>query len=402
MVRDENDRPYEDGQGRPVNPDLTGDVLSPRWSTDDTDEQPAIQVSPAGEPYILPEAGRDVLDDLPPDALSSAGQAQGGEPAYLPLDRAYDGPSDDDRPASGYEGDVREGGTYDEGSYGNGSYDAGSYDEGAYDGVSRDEVSRDSGAYDTRSYDGGAYDNGSYDGGSYDGGGSYDSSYDGSYDGGSDDERPRRGFLGSGWTDDSDDDAGRSGRPERSEREGRGRTRMLVLAAAAVVVVGVGAGFALTGGSDDPCADGRCASAGQVSTPIDSAAADDEAEEEITEPAEEETTEPAGTPTADPSPTAEQARPTREPAARPTAARSEEPAARPTARPSRSQESEMRDTDDQAGNVRDSQTEQQRTQSEQRKEAEEKPAEEPATQEPAPTPTQEERKGLFDYLFPWA
>ncbi|MEV4284134.1 hypothetical protein AB0K40_01380 [Nonomuraea bangladeshensis] len=375
MVRDENDRPYEDGQGRPVNPDLTGDVLSPRWSTDDTDEQPAIQITPAGETYILPpETGRDVLDDLPQDTLSSAGQGQGVEPAYLPLDRAYDGPSDDDRPASAYDGDVREGDVHDEGSYGNGSYDESAYDEG----------SRDSGPHETRAYDGA----GSYDGGSY--------------DDGLDDERPRRGFLGSGWTDDSED-AGRPGRSEREGREGRGRTRMLVLAAVAVVVVGVGAGFALTGGSDDPCADGRCASAGQVSTPLDSAAADDEAEEETTEPAEEETTEPAETPTADASPTTTQARPTREPAARPTATRSEEPEARPSARPSRSQEPEMRDTDDQAGTVRDSQTEQQqRTQSEQRTEAEEKPTEEPTTQEPAPTPAQEERKGLFDYLFPWA
>ncbi|MER7370827.1 hypothetical protein, partial [Nonomuraea wenchangensis] len=255
MVRDENDRPYEDGQGRPVNPDLTGDVLSPRWSTDDTDEQPAIQVSPSGETYILPsEPGRDVLDDLPPaspDVLSpAAGQGQGGEPAYLPLDRAYDGPSDDDRPAGP---DAHEGGSYDESSYANGSYEEGSYDKGSYDEGRYDEGSYDAGSRDSASRDNAAYDNASYDGGSYG---------NGSYDAGFDDERPRRGFLGSGWTDDSDD-AARSG---RSEREGRGRTRMLVLAAAAVVLVGVGAGFALTGGSDDPCADGRCASAGQVST----------------------------------------------------------------------------------------------------------------------------------------
>ncbi len=401
MVRDENDRPYEDGQGRPVNPDLTGDVLSPRWSTDDTDEQPAIQVSPSGETYILPpEPGRDVLDDLPPaspDVLSPAGQGQSGEPAYLPLDRAYDGPSDDDRPAGP---DAQEGGSYDESSYANGSYEEGSYDKGSYEEGRYDEGSYDAGSRDSGSHDNASYDNASYDGGSYG---------NGSYDAGFDDERPRRGFLGSGWTDDSDD-AARSDRSEREGREGRGRTRMLVLAAAAVVLVGVGAGFALTGGSDDPCADGRCASAGQVSTPVDSAA-DDEAEEETAEPAEEETADPATT--ADPSPTAAPTRTTREPAARPTATRSEEQATRPSARPSRSQEPETRDTGDQNGTVRDSQTEQtakneqsakneQTAKNEQPTQTAEKPAEESVTQEPEPAPTKEERKGLFDYLFPWA
>ncbi|GAA3100213.1 hypothetical protein [Nonomuraea salmonea] len=70
MARDENDRPYDDGQGRSLNPELmTGDVLSPRWSTDDTDEQPAIQVS-GNETYILPDTSRrDVLDDPPRDVL---------------------------------------------------------------------------------------------------------------------------------------------------------------------------------------------------------------------------------------------------------------------------------------------------------------------------------------------
>ncbi|QYC43588.1 hypothetical protein Nocox_30020 [Nonomuraea coxensis DSM 45129] len=341
MVRDENDRPYEDGQGRPVNPDLTGDVLSPRWSTDDTDEQPAIQV-PAGETYILPpEPGHDVLDDVPA-ALPAAGQAQDGEPAYLPLDRAYDGPSDDDRPVSGPDDD---------------------------------------------GYDGRAHDAGSYEGGPRD---------SGPYDIGFDDERPRRGFLGSGWTDEPDDD-GRSG----PEREVRRRTRMLVLAAVAVVLIGVGAGFALTGGSSDPCAGGRCASAGQVSAPADPAVTEDEAaEEETAEPAEEETAGPEESATADPSPTTAPARPTREPAARPTATRSEERATRPSERPSRSQEPETRDTEDQPGTIRDSQTEQRAT-TEQRTQTEE-PSEEPVTQEPEPTPTQEERKGLFDYLFPWA
>ncbi|MDA0638956.1 hypothetical protein OUY22_36570, partial [Nonomuraea sp. MCN248] len=95
MARDDNDRSYDDGQGRPGNPDLTGDVLSPRWSTDDTDEQPAIQVA-GNETYILPpapgEAGDPYQSQGEPaygDSLSGPYDAQAGaygddhrEPAY--------------------------------------------------------------------------------------------------------------------------------------------------------------------------------------------------------------------------------------------------------------------------------------------------------------------------------
>ncbi|MCK2217491.1 hypothetical protein MF672_027415 [Actinomadura sp. ATCC 31491] len=370
MVRDENDRPYEDGQARSLNPELTGDVLSPRWSTDDTDEQPAIQVT-GNETYILPpdqgatlppEAGHDVLDDLPArpagDLLGQGQQAE--ESPYLPLDRGYDGEYQPERQVDAlaeYEPDHPSGHPSDH---------LGDDDRAAAAGPAGDD--RPASARD--SYD--AYD---------------------SYD----DDQPRRGFLGSGWTDDSGDE--RSG---RSEREVRRRTRTLVMAAVAVVLIGVGAGFVLTGtSSDDPCAAGRCASAGEVTAPSEEAAVPEETpQEEETEPTDEPTAGPTAGPgetaAADPTPAARQPRPTREPAARPTRTRSEEPAEKTSARPSRSQEPEPSGTDEEPTTVRDSQTEQQRT-------ADEQPTEEAsATQAPDPAPTQEERKGLLDFLFPWA
>ncbi|NUR88549.1 MAG: hypothetical protein HOY71_31045, partial [Nonomuraea sp.] len=50
---------------------MTGDVLSPRWSTEDTDEQPAIQVS-GNETYILPadQGAPQPIGPLAPDLLS--------------------------------------------------------------------------------------------------------------------------------------------------------------------------------------------------------------------------------------------------------------------------------------------------------------------------------------------
>lgn len=56
MARDDNDRPYEDAQGRSRDPEMTGDVLSPRWSTEDTDEQPAIQAD-GPETYLSGPSG---------------------------------------------------------------------------------------------------------------------------------------------------------------------------------------------------------------------------------------------------------------------------------------------------------------------------------------------------------
>ncbi|MEW9549414.1 hypothetical protein [Nonomuraea sp. NPDC050783] len=360
MARDENDRPYEDGQARSLNPELTGDVLSPRWSNDDTDEQPAVQVS-GNETYILPpEPGGDVLGGTPQagpyDELAPSGEALEEESPYLPLDRGYEG-EHDDRPAL-----------------------AGSGHDGAGQGDGPDDGGHGGGGDDGH-------------GGGPGGPGGYDS-----YDSYGDDDRPRRGFLGSGWTDDSGD--GHSG---RAEREVRRRTRTLVLAAVAVVLVGVGAGFLLTGtSSDDPCAGGRCASAGEVRAPSESALPEETPQEEdeqpTAEPTEPATTEPGEPGTARSTPSPERARPTREPAARPTRTREEEPSARSSARPSRSQEPEARETDDDPpASVRDSQTER-------KEQAEtEQPTEAPsATEAPDPAPTQEERKGLLDFLFPWA
>ncbi|MGW0806366.1 hypothetical protein [Nonomuraea sp. NPDC002799] len=360
MARDENDRPYEDGQGRSLNPDLTGDVLSSRWSTEDTDEQPAIQVV-GNETYILPPdrgtpvrlgpGGRDVLDEDPHDVLGGSGAAHdllsGPGGTHDVLDQPYD--------AAGHSG----------------SHDVlGGYDLGGPSGPHAVEHSGPHPVEGDSPYL--PIDRG------------YEAQFDDEHD-----EEPKRGFLGSGWTDDDSDD-GRSG----GEREVRRRTRKLLVAAAAVVVIGVGAGFMLTGtSSDDPCDGGRCASAGEVSAPADTAAPED-TEETAPEPTDSDSAEPTESESVTPTPTQRRVRPTSEPSARPTRTRAE-PTAKATSRPTRTPQGETRDAD--TGT---------RGQQEVPEAATEAPTQDAATEAPmtqAPPVVQEpERKGIFDYLFPWA
>lgn len=408
MARDENDRPYEDGQGRSLNPEMTGDVLSPRWSTEDTDEQPAIQVV-GNETYILPLdkggepqliegrdvlGGHDVLDDGPHDVLSGSGASGGSHDVLVAQD--FGGPSgghDLLGPASGAH-DVLGGA--------GGSHDALDERSGPHDML--DEPSGPHGVLGEPSSPHRDEDDSPYL--------PLDRGYDGGFDDDREEGRSKRGFLGSGWTDDSDDgrSRGRSGYGD-GEGEVRRRTRKLLVAAAAVVMVGVGAGFLLTGNSsDDPCSAGQCASAGEVSSPSESALPEEETpyeEEDTPEPVDSDTSEPEQTEAANPvTPPTRQARTTREPSARPTNTRAGEPTTKTSVRPTRAPQNRMQGTDEdptisqRGGTDRTREPETRSTQQQQQQQAPQTQA--PETQAPAPTPTKEERKGLLDILFPWA
>lgn len=415
MARDENDRPYEGGQGKSLNPEMTGDVLSPRWSTDDTDEQPAIQVvgnetyilppdrgALTGEPQLIGETPRDVLDDPAPplggssyelggqsgphDVLGAAGSYGSGGAAYDELGGARDVPG---------------GASYDELS---GPHDtrAGAYDElsGARDartGATYDDLADladHSGPHRVQDGDDNPYL-------------PLDRSY--ARDDDLEEDRPKRGFLGSGWTDDSGDS--HDGRPSGGEGEVRRRTRVLLVAAVAVVLVGVGAGWMLTGtSSDDPCAGVQCASAGEVTSPSESAAPEDtpveEATEETPDPTDSVTDEPTEPESAIPTPAREQSRPTREAEPSPTATR-DRTTAEPTRKPTREPQGTMNDTADSRGQDDgggDSSSGTNKQQDSTDDTGDSTPSTQPpaTTHAPAPTPTQEERKGLLDILFPWA
>ncbi|MCF6472969.1 hypothetical protein FAF44_31935 [Nonomuraea sp. MG754425] len=452
MARDENDRPYEGGQGKSLNPELTGDVLSPRWSTDDTDEQPAIQVV-GNETYILPpgqgtpqrigETPRDVLDDPAPprDLLSgdprdvlggsggSGGYDLGGQSGPHDVLGGHSGAHD----VLGSSRDAL-GGSYETGGAG-GSYElggvGGSYESGGSrdqrTGSLYDELS-DSGPHRVRDQDDDnpylpldrGYERDRDDDRADDlmdsrADNRADSRADGRADDyddrdDHDDDRPKRGFLGSGWTDDSGDSYDRR---SGGAGEVRRRTRVLLVAAAAVVLVGVGVGWMLTGtSSDDPCAGAQCASAGEVTSPSDEAATEDtpldeDEEEPVGDPTDSVTDEPTETESATSAPTRQQTRPTREPEAEPTRDRS---TAEPTRKPTRAPENTVNDTDDSVSedagadgststNNKQRQEEQSSTGDTGGSTSEQPPA---TTQAPAPTPTQEERRGLFDILFPWA
>jgi hypothetical protein len=412
VARDENDRPYEDGQGRPLNPELmTGDVLSPRWSTEDTDEQPAIQVV-GNETYILPldkgsqpiDGPRDVLDDPPPRGLLAPDphDVLGGPHDVL------DGPGgsrDALGGASGPHDVLGASGGYDLGGP-SGAHDfggpSGAHDFGGPSGAH--DFGGPSGAHDLDDEHSGPH--------RVDSDNPYlplDRGYDGDRDDDADD-RPKRGFLGSGWTDDADGKDSYGGRA-KGEGEVRRRTRVLLVAAVAVVIVGVGAGWMLTGtSSDDPCAGAQCASAGEVNTPSESALPEEEPiEDETEEPVDE---EPVDTTTDEPDqprasvPATPQQRvrqpATREPSARPTATREPKPTTKATSKPTREPQGQMNETDDR-GNGRGDGVETE-TSDKQSDNDSQTPTETDSgtTQAPVPQPTQEERKGLLDILFPWA
>ncbi|MFF4196988.1 hypothetical protein [Nonomuraea sp. NPDC001831] len=364
MARDENDRPYEDGQGKSLNPELTGDVLSPRWSTEDTDEQPAIQVS-GNETYILP-AGQGAQP-----VESPATPATPMAPADAPHD-VLDGPSGPH--------DVLDGPS--------GSHEAlsGPHETlaGPYESLSGPHAVVGADGTDVPGGDRAADDDLPY------------LPLDQGYKPGRDDDagETRRGFLGSGWTDDADDRRGGAGR----DREVRRRTRVLVLAAAAVVLVGAGAGWLLTGtSSDDPCGAGTCAGASQVTAPARTALPEET--ESAPAPEETDTAEPTVSETVTPTPVARRPRPTREPSVRPTAtARESRPTATPEEKATHGSQDEMNETSD---GTPDDSAEAPATRRPERQETA-PPTQAPPAQQEQPAPSPSEKKGLFDILFPWA
>ncbi|NUR92524.1 MAG: hypothetical protein HOY71_51345 [Nonomuraea sp.] len=203
---------------------MTGDVLSPRWSTEDTDEQPAIQVS-GNETYILPAGqGAPQLLDPPPGLASVPDDVPPGASGPHSVLGGASGPHD----VLGGLGSVS--GPHDVlgGDSGPHAVGVGNAFDTAAEGSGRD-------LHDTQAEEELPYL-------------PLDQGYEPAGDDGPD--RTRRGFLGSGWTEDTGDD-GRSGGSGRSggryggsggfegDREVRRRTRVLVAAAAAVVLVGV-------------------------------------------------------------------------------------------------------------------------------------------------------------------
>lgn len=394
MARDDNDRPYDDGQGRPVNPDLTGDVLSPRWSTDDTDEQPAIQVS-GNETYILPPDDTPAGDPYPAK----------DEPSYLEAPYAEGGSYADNAPYA-------EGAPYAENTpYAEGTQyaESGPYavsggytdDQGAsyIDGYpdSQRPVYTDAFAESAAGeYAGDEPSDPRRPADDPDGAGylPLDRGYE------EPEEEPKRGFLGSGWTGssgDGDDHGKDYGKDyDNGDGEVRRRTRLLLAAAAAVVVLGVGGGWLLTStSSDDPCAGGRCASVGDLSSP----SADEEAETDV--PIEEATDtaapepEVSETPTTAPT-TQTRVRPTRTAPAEPepepeptrTRTRAAEPDPEPSSRATRAPVNEMNEAKVSARPEPD-RTEDTESSA---------PTSDPVTDMPQP---EETRRGLLDILFPW-
>ncbi|MFB9202953.1 hypothetical protein ACFFV7_17275 [Nonomuraea spiralis] len=356
---------------------MTGDVLSPRWSTEDTDEQPAIQVSGNGT-YILPadkgaqpaEPAHDVLD------------APSG--SHDVLDGGLSGPHDVLGGVSGAH-DVLDGASGPHETL-SGSHEALSGPHETLGSLSGPHAVLGAESFDATAGERAAGDD--------------DLPYlplDQGYEPDRDDDadRTRRGFLGSGWTEDSDDRRGSGG-----ERQVRRRTRVLVLAAAAVVLVGVGAGWLLTGTSaDDPCAAGRCAGASEVSAPAETAAPE-ETEEVVPEPTDTDTAEPTVSETVTPTPVVHRARPTREPSVRPTTpARESRPTDTPEGKTTHGPRGEMNDTSD--GAPEDAGRPAATKQPEQEDSAPTQ-APPPSQQPQQPDPAPSEKKGLFDILFPWA
>lgn len=129
MARDET--PYEDDHGTRSDPEMTGDVLSPRWTADaaDTDEQPAItvdgdvayvlpaesaapapDVSAPAEESLIPYVAADQDPALYPSADQEPAEETpaapaGDEPLYLPLDQGYQAPQEpEEEPKRGFLG----------------------------------------------------------------------------------------------------------------------------------------------------------------------------------------------------------------------------------------------------------------------------------------------------------
>jgi hypothetical protein len=400
---------------------LTGDVLSPRWSTDDTDEQPAIQVS-GNETYILPPAQGVSADGEP--YLTT------GEPIYLDSQGGYikdeagspylvDGQAD-----ALYTGDAPSGAHYSADAAGGALYTTDAASDALYAGDSPSGAhylgDSPSGAhYVGDSPSGAHYVGDSPSGAHYTGdapsgplytgdspSGAHrldeagevaylplDKSYESSY--GDDDDRPKRGFLGSGWTENPDDGHG------RSDQEVRRRTRLLLVAAAAVVLLGGGAGWMLTStSSDDPCAGGRCATVGELKPPA--ATPNDEMDVPIEEAEDTATSEPTASATRPATEAPARVRPTR------TATQTREPAttrspratAKPTSRATRAPENDA-PLQDFTPETTKPQPKDRKTESSLENKPADQPTMAPSTPDLAPQP-QETSKGLLDILFPWA
>ncbi|MEU4327828.1 hypothetical protein [Nonomuraea dietziae] len=322
MARDENDRP-----------EMTGDVLSDRWTPDsaDTDEQPAVDAE--GEPRTPDQAPAPAQAAAPPapttqqippeaaDVLVAAGPADPVAPEDVPLVTVLDAPP-----------------------------------------VVTLEVPDTEAQYLP-----------------------LDQGYDVSGD------SSPRGFLGSGWTEDS----------AAPEREVRRRTRLLLAGAAAVVVIGAAGGWMLTGSGGDSCAGGACAS----SRSLEPVATDAPIEQTETDAVVEPPLDPSQTPEASatvsesPEPVA-RVRPTRTPTPRPTVSRAVAPATRkPSATPVRS----LKDDTARDGTSKTESPSESRSEAPSSSDSTEAPP--AATEQPAPAPTQQQpaeeprRGGLLDWLF---
>ncbi|MFI6595279.1 hypothetical protein ACIBHX_03475 [Nonomuraea sp. NPDC050536] len=372
MARDENDR------HEALNPDLSGDVLSPRWSTDDTDEQPAIQVS-GNETYIMPadkSTPMEISDYLAQTGSSygDSGDALAGDAlAADPLgDRLGSGDAlaapGDHLSAADPLGPVDPLGSADPLGTGD-ALGSG----GAFGDPLRDEpftgAAGASGPHDLTSSADEESDSGYLP---------IDRGYE------SEDAEPKRGFLGSGWSDDGDG--------EQGDHEVRRRTKILLVAAAAVVVLGAGAGWMLTSSSgDDPCAGGHCASVGQATAPVETPKPKDSKPE--SQPTDSDSPEPTATETAAPTHTPVRVRSTRTPSPRTSPTRIGVPTTKPSTRGTKQPEGDVKTTttDQQDQQVSTKQSSSPTTAP---------PA--PTTQAPAPQPAETKKGGLLGFLFPWA
>ncbi|MFI6386311.1 hypothetical protein [Nonomuraea sp. NPDC050540] len=383
---------------------MTGDVLSDRWETDaaDTDEQPAVVLSETyhlpGDPgtpgersetYHLPEPDALVHQDILLDQSALKSHPDPADPLDLntgadhgldrPAGTAYDAVAGYDSGTPGYEpGTAYEPGTgYEAGTgfesgtgyeAGTAGYEAGTtgpgYDAGAagagYDAVAGPDGDRDENEPGYLPLD---------------------KSYERPF--GGDDDEPRRGFLGSGWSGSDEQDQGQG--------EVRRRTKMLIVAAAAIVVIGVGAGWMLTGSGSEPCSGAQCSSAGQVSTPVAPPA--EETEDPADQPIEA-TPEPDMSESVTPTPTVSRARATRTPAPRATPTRDADPTPKATSKGTRAPDPKDPVTD----NAND--PEQPRATEAPSAKQTTQPAQAPTTAAPVPAPTESKKPGgLLDWLF---
>lgn len=412
MSRDE--KPYEDERR---DPEMTGDVLSPRWNADaaDTDEQPAIVVGSGDVAYLLPAdpptPPADVLDPEPP---STPGTLLGADPAPgTPLGA---GPVSGSRlgPDLASGADLRAGQHSGSGAHptvdplASGPHLVSGSPSGAHPTVDSlasgpHPVSGASGAHpvvDPRSLTGDALSQDLSPSGPHavsdphlssvpsdllpgaeDSEPAYlplDRGYEQPRE---DDEEPRRGFLGSGWMEEPDQGT-----------EVRRRTRILIAGAAAVVLVGVAGGWLMSSSSTaGDCPSGQCVSVGKH-TPMQNPAGSPEPSPS----SDPESPDPDATASGSPTPTTEHARATRQPTPKASPTRVGVATTKPSAKPTRDVSGDVETVDQPHATTTPPSTKQtdaaQPTQSSQ------------TTAPAAPTtpPTQAGNGGLLDLLFGWA